>query len=52
MKVNHDLNRIMKHTPHGHRIREERKAGAILASCILICTIIIIIAVFVTLIAR
>ena len=52
MKVNHDLNRIMKHAPRGHSIREEQEAGAIVAAGIIICALILVLAVFVNLAAR
>lgn len=52
MKVNNDLNRIMKHAPRGHNIREEQEAGAVVAAGIVICTLILVLAVFVNLAAR
>ena len=52
MKVNHDLNRIMKHAPRWHSIREENEAGAIVAAGIMICTLILVLAVFVNLTTR
>lgn len=52
MKVNHDLNRIMKHAPRGHSIREENKSGVVVAAGIVICALILVLAVFVNLCAR
>ena len=49
MKVDKDLNRIMKHAPRGHSIKEENEAGVILAAGILISALIVILAVLVLL---
>lgn len=52
MKVDKDLNRIIKHAPRGHNIREEQEAGAIVAAGIVICALILVLAVFVNLAMR
>lgn len=53
MKVDKDLFKIMRATPrHARNIREENEAGAVVAAGIVICTLILVLAVFVNLCAR
>ena len=53
MKVYRELNQAMRAGKiRGHSIREENEAGAIVAAGIIICTLILVLAVFVNLAAR